>query len=266
MGFVISVSNQKGGVGKTTSSVNIAASLAVAGHRTLLIDMDPQGNASSGVGVDGRSQPNTIYDVLTGGSSLASVICATEIERLAVAPSHVDLAGAEVELVSETEREIRLKRAIATVRDQYDYVLLDCPPSLGLITVNALTASDAVLVPVQCEYYALEGLGHLTRTIDLVRQRLNPTLDLVGILLTMADRRNNLCRQVIDEVRQHFGEKVFGPVIPRNITLAEAPSHGRPVLLYNITSIGAQSYLQVTEELIARTETPCMETAVYAAS
>ncbi|MBI5137366.1 MAG: ParA family protein [Nitrospirae bacterium] len=253
MGHVISVSNQKGGVGKTTSAVNLAASLAVAGYRTLLIDMDPQGNATSGVGVNARACRHTVYDVLMRGADLDLVACATEMERLAVAPSHVDLVGAEVELVNEAGRELRLKEAIGRVRDRYDYILLDCPPSLGIVTLNALTAADSVVVPVQCEYYALEGLGQLTKTIDLVRRHLNPQLALLGVLLTMADRRNNLCRQVMTEVRRHFGAKVFEAVIPRNITLAEAPSHGRPILLYNIASNGAQAYLALAGEIVART-------------
>ncbi|MDH5526376.1 MAG: AAA family ATPase [Nitrospirota bacterium] len=253
MGQVISISNQKGGVGKTTTAVNIAASLAVAGYRTLLIDMDPQGNATSGVGVNARNQEHTVYDVLVGRSPLAPVICATELERLSVAPSHVDLVGAEVELVSEPGREMRLKDAIARIKDDYDYIFLDCPPSLGLVTLNALTAADSVLVPVQCEYFALEGLGQLSRTIDLVRRQLNPHLQIAGVLLTMSDRRNNLSQQVSAEVRSHFGSKVFNTVIPRNITLAEAPSHGRPVLLYNISSIGAQAYLDLAGEIASRT-------------
>jgi len=263
MAQVISISNQKGGVGKTTSAVNLAASLAVAGYRTLLIDMDPQGNASSGDGIDARACSHTIYDVLMGAAHLSEAVFQTEIERLWVSPSHVDLVGAEVELVGETGREQRLKAAIAKVRDQYDYILLDCPPSLGLVTLNALSAADSVLVPVQCEYYALEGLGQLTKTLELVRHRLNPELALIGVLLTMADRRNNLCRQVMAEVRKHFGEQVFEATIPRNITLAEAPSYGRPILLYNIASTGAQAYLDLAQEVLARTAaTPSLTHAI----
>jgi chromosome partitioning protein len=261
MAQVISISNQKGGVGKTTSAVNLAASLAAAGHRTLLVDMDPQGNASSGVGVDPRSRPGSTYDVLVRGAPLADVICATEVPRLSLAPAHVDLVGAELELVGTPARETRLKAALVPVRGRYDFVLLDCPPSLGLITLNALAAADAVLVPVQCEYYALEGLGQLTRTVELVRRQINPALELLGIVLTMADRRNNLSQQVTAEVRSHFGDKVFSAVVPRNVTLAEAPSHGRPVLLYNIASSGAQAYLDLAREVVGRTRRPQLQYA-----
>jgi chromosome partitioning protein len=261
MAQVISISNQKGGVGKTTSAVNLAASLAAAGHRTLLVDVDPQGNATSGVGIDPRARPGSMYDVLVRGEPLASVIRPTDVPRLALAPAHVDLVGAELELVAIPARETRLKAALAPVRARYDFVLIDCPPSLGLITLNALAAADAVLVPVQCEYYALEGLGQLTRTVDLVRRQINPALELLGIVLTMADRRNNLSQQVSAEVRAHFGEKVFGVVIPRNVTLAEAPSHGRPVLLYNIASCGAQAYLELAREVIGRSRRPQLQYA-----
>jgi chromosome partitioning protein len=261
MGTVISISNQKGGVGKTTTAVNLAASLAAAGYRILLIDMDPQGNASSGVGIDGRARPLSMYDVLMGRADLADVVCPTEMKHLFLAPSHVDLVGAEVELVTAAAREARLKAALPGVRDAYDYVLLDCPPSLGLVTLNALAAADQVLVPVQCEYYALEGLGQLTRTVDLVRRQINPALEVLGVLLTMADRRNNLSQQVSAEVRRHFGAKVFTAVIPRNVTLAEAPSHGRPILLYNIASLGAQAYLDLAREVVGRTRRPAYQYA-----
>lgn len=262
MGHVISISNQKGGVGKTTSAVNLGACLAAAGFRTLLVDMDPQGNATSGVGVDPRSRPASTYDVLVGGTPLHDVVCATQVPRLSLAPSHVDLVGAEVELVGAPDRETRLKAALAPARARYDFVLIDCPPSLGLVTLNALAAADQVLVPVQCEYYALEGLGALTRTVELVRRQINPSLELLGIVLTMADRRNNLSRQVTDEVRAHFGDKVFEAVIPRNVTLAEAPSHGCPILLYNIASIGSQAYLALAREVVGRTRRPQLAYAV----
>ncbi len=261
MAHVISISNQKGGVGKTTSAVNLAASLATAGYRTLLVDMDPQGNASSGVGVDPRARPGSTYDVLVRGAALADVTCATEVPRLSLAPAHVDLVGAELELVGGAARETRLKAALEPIRGRYDYILVDCPPSLGLITLNALAAADAVLVPVQCEYYALEGLGQLTRTVDLVRRQINPDLELLGIVLTMSDRRNNLSQQVTAEVRSHFGDKVFTAVIPRNVTLAEAPSHGRPVLLYNIASSGAQAYLELAREIVGRARRPVLQYA-----
>jgi len=261
MAHVISISNQKGGVGKTTSAVNLAASLATAGYRTLLVDMDPQGNATSGVGVDARARPGSTYDVLVRGTPLADVVCPTEVPRLSLAPAHVDLVGAELELVAGAARETRLKTALEPVRERYDYILLDCPPSLGLITLNALAAADAVLVPVQCEYYALEGLGQLTRTVDLVRRQINPDLELLGIVLTMSDRRNNLSQQVTAEVRSHFGDKVFTAVIPRNVTLAEAPSHGRPVLLYNIASSGAQAYLDLAREVVGRSRRPVLQYA-----
>jgi len=194
--------------------------------------------------------------VLMQQADLGGVVCPTEMKQLSLAPSSVDLVGAEVELVTAPNREGRLKRALQAVRDDYDFVLVDCPPSLGLVTLNALAAADAVLVPVQCEYYALEGLGQLTRTVDLVRRQINPALELLGVLLTMADRRNNLSEQVSQEVRRHFGDKVFAAVVPRNVTLAEAPSHGRPVLLYNIASLGAQAYLDLAREVVGRTRRP----------
>lgn len=248
-GRVIAVVNQKGGVGKTTSAVSIAACLGVAEKKTLLIDLDPQGNASSGFGI--VDAPRHIYDALMREETLESLVCTTEIDFLSIVPGGTDLVGAEVELVSMDQRESRLREALAPVRDEYEFIFLDCPPSLGLLTLNALTAANSVLIPMQCEYYALEGLARLLETTDLVREKLNPQLELEGILLTMVDMRNNLSRQVETEVRSHFGEKVYRTRIPRNIRLSEAPSHGKPILLYDIHSRGAVAYLKLTEEILA---------------
>jgi chromosome partitioning protein len=251
---VIAIVNQKGGVGKTTSAVSIAACLGVAEKKTLLIDLDPQGNASSGVGI--VDAPRQIYDALVSEVALDSLVSRTEIEYLGVVPAGTDLVGAEVELVSREARESRLREAIAPIRDQYEFILIDCPPSLSLLTLNALTAADSVLIPMQCEYYALEGLARLLETTDLVRAELNPALELEGILLTMVDPRNNLSRQVETEVRSHFGEKVYRTRIPRNIRLSEAPSHGQPILLYDIHSRGAVAYLKLTEEILTQYQDP----------
>jgi chromosome partitioning protein len=247
---VLAIANQKGGVGKTTTAVNLAASLAACERATLLVDFDPQANASSAFGL-GRAETH-VYDALAGECVMKDVIRPTELECLHVAPSGRDLVGAEIELVGESERERRLERALADVRDDYELVLIDCPPSLGLLTLNALTAADAVLVPLQCEYYALEGLASLVDTIELVHQRLNPRLALRGIVLTMMDLRNSLTHDVAAEVRRHFGEQVFETGIPRNVRLSEAPSHGKPVLLYDIHSRGAVSYLRLARELLER--------------
>jgi chromosome partitioning protein len=244
------VVNQKGGVGKTTTAVNLAASFAVSERRTLLVDTDPQANATSALG--GPANGAHIYDAIIGRCVMKDVTRPTELDFLQVIPSGRDLYGAEIELVSSMARERRLERALAELRSSFDIVLLDCPPSLGLLTLNALTAADAVLIPLQCEYYALEGLAGLLDTIELVRRELNPGLSLEGIVLTMADRRNRLSRQVEAEVRGHFAGQVFETVIPRNVRLSEAPSHGKPVLLYDAHSRGAVAYLHLAEEILRR--------------
>lgn len=251
MGKVIAISNQKGGVGKTTTAVNLSACLAAAEQRTLLVDLDPQGNASSGLGVKPESSENTIYRVLIGKLDLPEVITQTAIPYLDLAPSHIDLIGAEIELINAIARENQLQGALAKVRGNYDYIVVDCPPSLGLLTLNALTGADSVLIPIQCEYYALEGLGQLLNTIRLVQRHLNPGLVIEGVLLTMFDSRLNLSRQVEEEARAYFEQKVYKTLIPRNVRLSEAPGFGKPVILYDILSKGARSYLELAQEVLA---------------
>ncbi len=248
-------------MGKTTTAVNLAASLAVAEQRTLLIDGDPQGNATSGIGISRDDVTQTTYDVLIGESSISeSRHRHVQFATLDVLAATADLAGAEVELVDREEREGMMRKAVATVRDEYDYILIDCPPSLGLITVNMLAAADALLIPVQCEYYALEGLSQLLNTVHLVQRSVNPELGIDGVLLTMYDARLNLSRQVATDAREYFGPKVFESVIPRNVRLAEAPSFGKPIILYDLASVGAQAYMAVAKELIARHRTESART------
>lgn len=251
----IGITNQKGGVGKTTTSVNLSAALALLGQRVLLVDLDPQGNASSGLGVKrAQFEDSNIYHVLIGDSSLEDVILPTPVERLFLAPANPDLVGAEIELVDSDNREYQLKEALETVASEYDYTLIDCPPSLGLLTLNALCASQSFIVPLQCEYYALEGLSQLLNTAGLVKKSLNSHLKIEGIVLTMFDKRNNLSHQVVEEIQTHFGDKVFQSVIPRNVRLSEAPSHGLPIVMYDPKSVGAVRYTDLARELLARSK------------
>lgn len=249
---IIVFCNQKGGVGKTTSTINVAASLAGMGKRVLLIDMDPQGNAGSGLGLNKYRVEKSIYHALIGETTLSHIIRPTDVENLFIAPSNRDLIGAELELVSAFARETKLKKALATVSEEYDFIFIDCPPSLNLLTVNALTAADAVMIPVQCEYYALEGISELVHTIDLIQQSLNPDLVMGGIFLTMFDARNNLSHQVEGEVREHFKEKVFKTIIPRSVKLSESPSHGMPIQVYDARSKGSETYQELAKEILLR--------------
>lgn len=251
MSRIIAVANQKGGVGKTTTSVNLAASLAINERSVLLIDMDPQANATSGLGVNANAFRRSVYDCLVRGAKISEVVKSTAVSKLSIVPSNEDLAGAEVELVTVPEREKMLKLAVVEAQGLYDFLIIDCPPALGMLTINALVAASSVLVPVQCEYYAMEGLGRLMSNVRRVQDSLNPALELEGILLTLYDSRNSLSRQVAEEIREHFKEKVYKTIIPRNVTLAEAPSYGRPVMLYNATSAGSQAYLELTREVLS---------------
>ena len=250
---VVALANQKGGVGKTTTAINLGASVAACDRRVLLIDLDPQANATSGIGLS-KTEPLSMYSVLLDGAPLQSVVRGTELPTLHVAPSSVDLVGAEVELADEEDRQFRLRKAIEPVRGSYDYILIDSPPSLGLLTVNALAASDSVLVPMQCEYFAMEGVSQLLITIERVRGGLNPALEIEGLALTMYDDRVNLAKQVAQEVRAHFGSKVYDSVIPRNVRLGEAPSFGKPIILYDIRSRGSEAYVSLAREFIRRAE------------
>jgi chromosome partitioning protein len=261
MAKVIALANQKGGVGKTTSAINLAASLAVLEKKVLIVDADPQANATSGIGFDIRAIKTSIYECLIEGQDPKNIVLNSEIEHLDIIPSHIDLVGAEIEMLNQPNREYKLKEVVEKVKDDYDYVLIDCSPSLGLITVNALTASDSVIIPVQCEYFALEGLGKLLNTIKIIQTRLNKELEIEGFLLTMYDPRLRLSNQVVDEVKKHFQDMVFETIIQRNIKLSESPSYGKPVVMYDAASKGALNYLNLAKELLQNNDQTQMANA-----
>jgi chromosome partitioning protein len=252
VGKIIAIANQKGGVGKTTTTVNLGASLAYLGKKVLLVDMDPQGNTTSGIGISKADVQYCVYDVLINDINPVDAMQATAIENLMIIPATIQLAGAEIELVPTISREVRLKKALSLIRNQYDYILIDCPPSLGILTINSLTAADSVLIPIQCEYYALEGLSQLLNTIRLVQKHLNTALSIEGVLLTMLDARTNLGIQVIDEVKKYFQDKVYKTIIPRNVRLSEAPSHGQSIITYDPKSRGAEVYIDLAKEVSVR--------------
>lgn len=249
-GRVIAVANQKGGVGKTTTAVNLSACIANLGKKVLLIDIDPQGNTTSGIGINKADVRYCVYDIIINDVPVSDAILTTMVDNLSVLPATIQLAGAEIELVPTISREVRLRRAVQPLRSQYDYIVIDCPPSLGLLTVNALTAADSVLIPIQCEYYALEGLSQLLNTIRLVQKHLNTSLEVEGVLLTMLDARTNLGLQVIEDVKKYFRDKVYQTVIPRNVRLSEAPSHGQPIIYYDAKSKGAETYMDLAKEVV----------------
>jgi chromosome partitioning protein len=264
MGKVIAIANQKGGVGKTTTAINLAASLAAIEHTTLIIDIDPQSNTTSGLGIESKSVSQSVYEIMVGGVEAEDAIRETELPFLEIIPSHINLVGAEIEMIDRERRERILENAISGLEEKYDFIIIDCPPSLGLLTINALTVSDSVIIPVQCEYFALEGLGQLLNTIKIVRQHLNTELEIEGVLLTMFDTRTRLSDQVADEVRKYFEDKVFESVIARNVRLAEAPSFGKPALLYDSTSRGAKNYLALAREIIHRNKNLFKNSPVFA--
>ena len=252
MGRIIAVANQKGGVGKTTTTINLSACLAEQGQKVLVIDVDPQGNTTSGLGIDKNNTENTVYELMLGEASIDDCIYKSVMDDLDVIPSNVNLAGAEIDLIDIDDREYILKKIVNSLKEKYDFILLDCPPSLSMLTVNAMTTADSVLVPIQCEYYALEGLSQLIHTVNLVKERLNPNLEMEGVVFTMYDSRTNLSAQVVENVKSHLNQKVYRTVIPRNIRLAEAPSYGQPINIYDPKSAGAESYLALAEEVIDR--------------